>query len=46
MSRFPTMDPADDAVAVYEANAGYARPEATTVANAEVATRKGATLRA
>jgi glycine/D-amino acid oxidase-like deaminating enzyme len=44
-SRFPTMDPADDAMGVYEANAGYVRPEETTIANAEVATRKGATLR-
>jgi len=43
--RFPTMDPADDAVAVYESNAGYVRPEETTIANAEVAARKGATLR-
>jgi monomeric sarcosine oxidase len=44
-SRFPTMSPADDALAVYEANAGYVRPEETTIANAEVAARKGATLR-
>lgn len=43
--RFPTMNPADDAVAVYEANAGYVRPEETTIANAEVAAKKGATLR-
>lgn len=43
--RFPTMNPADDAVAVYEANAGYVRPEETTMANAEVAAKKGATLR-
>ncbi|WOF23463.1 N-methyl-L-tryptophan oxidase [Microbacterium betulae] len=43
--RFPTMDPADDAMAVYEANAGYVRPEETTIANAEVAARKGAALR-
>lgn len=43
--RFPTMRPADDALAVYEANAGYVRPEETTIANAEVAARKGATLR-
>ncbi|PJJ57991.1 monomeric sarcosine oxidase [Mumia flava] len=44
-ARFPTMDPADDAMAVYEANAGYVRPEETTIANAEVAVRKGAALR-
>lgn len=43
--RFPTMDPADDALALYEKNAGYVRPEETTIANAEVAARKGATLR-
>ncbi|WP_159501453.1 N-methyl-L-tryptophan oxidase [Microbacterium sp. 18062] len=43
--RFPTMDPADDALAVYEREAGYVRPEETTIANAEVAARKGATLR-
>lgn len=43
--RFPTMHPADDALAVYEANAGYVRPEQTTIANAEVAAAKGATLR-
>lgn len=43
--RFPTMAPADDAVAVYESNAGYVRPEETTFANAEVAAKKGATLR-
>ncbi|GAA1467423.1 N-methyl-L-tryptophan oxidase [Microbacterium thalassium] len=43
--RFPTIDPADDALAVYEADAGYVRPEETTIANAEVAARRGATLR-
>lgn len=43
-TRFPTMDPADDALGLYEANAGYVRPEETTLANAEVAARKGATL--
>ncbi|WP_066903738.1 N-methyl-L-tryptophan oxidase [Millisia brevis] len=43
--RFPTMNPADDAMAVYEQNAGYVRPEETTLANAEVAARKGAILR-
>ncbi|AGP31277.1 N-methyl-L-tryptophan oxidase [Corynebacterium terpenotabidum] len=43
-TRFPTMDPADDALGLYEANAGYVRPEETTIANAEVAARKGATL--
>lgn len=43
--RFPTMAPADDAIALYEENAGYVRPEETTIAHAEVARRKGATLR-
>ncbi|SDN98636.1 sarcosine oxidase, monomeric form [Klenkia soli] len=43
--RFPTMDPADDAMAVYEAEAGYVRPEETVVAQAEVAARSGADLR-
>ncbi|AWT25694.1 Monomeric sarcosine oxidase [Corynebacterium provencense] len=43
-ARFPTMDPADDALGLYEANAGYVRPEETTIANAEVAAGKGATL--
>ncbi len=43
--RFPTMAPAPDALAVYESNAGYVRPEQTTIANAEVAARHGATLR-
>ncbi|MEO6880664.1 MAG: N-methyl-L-tryptophan oxidase [Mycobacteriaceae bacterium] len=43
--RFPTMDPAPDTLALYEANAGYVRPEETTIANAEVAARAGASLR-
>lgn len=43
--RFPTMNPADDVMAVYEENAGYVRPEETTLANAEVAAQHGATLR-
>ncbi|ANF57721.1 N-methyl-L-tryptophan oxidase [Halotalea alkalilenta] len=43
--RFPTMNPTDDAFALYEPNAGYVRPEETTMANAEVAARKGATIR-
>lgn len=43
--RFPTMNPADHVLALYEQNAGYVRPEETTIANAEVAARKGATLR-
>ncbi|WP_392507763.1 N-methyl-L-tryptophan oxidase [Naumannella halotolerans] len=43
-ARFPTMNPQPDALAVYEDNAGYARPEETMFANAEVAARKGAEL--
>jgi monomeric sarcosine oxidase len=43
--RFPGMRPAEHAVGLYEANAGYTRPELTTIANAEVAARKGATIR-
>lgn len=44
-ARFPTMSPADDALGLYERDAGYVRPEETTIANAEVAAAKGATLR-
>lgn len=44
-ARFPTMRPAADAVGLYETAAGYVRPEETTIANAEVAARKGAALR-
>lgn len=44
-ARFPTMRPHPEALALYEANAGYVRPEETTIANAEVAQRLGATLR-
>lgn len=43
--RFPTMNPHDDALGLYEAEAGYVRPEETVLANVEVARRKGATLR-
>lgn len=42
--RFPTMNPQDHALGLYEANAGYVRPEETTMANAEVAQRKGADI--
>lgn len=44
-SRFPTFDPRDGALGLYEDNAGYVRPEETVIANAEVAAKKGATLR-
>jgi sarcosine oxidase len=43
-SRFPTMDPADHAVGVYEPNAGYVRPEETVLANVDLARRHGAVL--
>lgn len=43
--RFPTMDPDDGALGLYEENAGYVRPEETTIANAELAAAKGAVLR-
>lgn len=43
--RFPTMGPADHAVGLYERNAGFVRPEETTLANADLARRHGADLR-
>ena len=43
--RFPTLAPPPHAFGLYEANAGYTRPEQTTIANAEVARRRGADLR-
>jgi sarcosine oxidase len=43
--RFPTFDPADDEVGVYEAVAGFVRPEATVTAHLELAGRSGAELR-
>jgi sarcosine oxidase len=43
--RFPTMSPADDEVGLYEAVAGFVRPEATVSAHLELAARKGAELR-
>lgn len=43
--RFPTMDPHDDALGLYEKAAGYVRPEETVIANVEVAQRYGADLR-
>ncbi|MET1053592.1 MAG: N-methyl-L-tryptophan oxidase [Mycetocola sp.] len=42
--RFPAMRPADHAVGLYEANAGFVNPELTTAANIQVATRHGAQL--
>ena len=43
--RFPTMTPADDEVGLYEAVAGFVRPEATVTAHLELAARRGAELR-
>lgn len=42
--RFPTLTPADDEVALYEAKAGFVRPEATVRSHLELATRAGAQL--
>ncbi|WP_328559343.1 N-methyl-L-tryptophan oxidase [Streptomyces coelicoflavus] len=43
-SRFPTLSPADDEVALYEARAGLLRPENTVAAHLQLATRQGADL--
>lgn len=43
--RFPTLTPADDEVGVYEAVAGFVRPEATVSAWLSLAARRGAELR-
>ncbi|WP_338758170.1 N-methyl-L-tryptophan oxidase [Nocardia vulneris] len=42
--RFPNFTPADDDIAVYEANGGFARPEVTVQAHIDLALRAGATL--
>lgn len=42
--RFPTFALADDDVALYEAKAGFARPEMTVAAHLDLAARAGATL--
>jgi sarcosine oxidase len=42
--RFPTLTPRDDEVALFEANAGFVRPEATVSAHLELAARHGAQL--
>ncbi|MFJ7770571.1 N-methyl-L-tryptophan oxidase [Streptomyces sp. NPDC097107] len=42
--RFPTLTPADDEVALYEAKAGLLRPENTVAAHLQLATRQGADL--
>ena len=43
--RFPTMAPQPDEVALYEAKAGFVRPEATVAAHLTLAARAGADLR-
>src|SRR3954469_23389424 len=43
--RFPTFDPADDEVAVFEEIAGFVRPEATVTAHLQLAAARGAELR-
>jgi sarcosine oxidase len=45
VKRFPTMRPAEQAVGLYEDNAGFTRPEQTVLANLTVARRSGAELR-
>ncbi|HET6860364.1 MAG TPA: N-methyl-L-tryptophan oxidase [Streptomyces sp.] len=42
--RFPTLAPADDEVALYEARAGLVRPEHTVAAHLQLATGHGADL--
>lgn len=42
--RFPTFTPAEDELALYEAKAGFARPEATVAAQLLLAERAGAEL--
>jgi sarcosine oxidase len=43
--RFPTLAPGPDEVALYEAKAGFVRPEATVAAHLHLAGAKGADLR-
>jgi sarcosine oxidase len=43
--RFPAFDPPEGSVAVWDARAGYLRPEACIEAHATLARRAGATLR-
>jgi len=42
--RFPTLTPADDEVALFEAKAGFVRPEATVTAHLQLGARQGAEL--
>jgi sarcosine oxidase len=43
-ARFPNFTPHPDAIALYEAKAGFARPELTVLAHLELAQKSGATL--
>ncbi|WP_433367636.1 N-methyl-L-tryptophan oxidase [Actinoplanes sp. CA-142083] len=43
--RYPTLAPQPGEVALFEAKAGFVRPEATVAANLELAARRGADLR-
>ncbi|MCW3819818.1 N-methyl-L-tryptophan oxidase [Micromonospora sp. DR5-3] len=43
--RFPTFSPRDEEVALFEAKAGFVRPEVTVAAHLELAGRHGADLR-
>ncbi|BCJ49788.1 N-methyltryptophan oxidase [Actinoplanes sp. NBRC 14428] len=43
--RFPTLTPAPDEVALFEAKAGFVRPEQSVTAHLELAARHGADLR-
>jgi sarcosine oxidase len=43
--RFPTLAPGPDDIALYEANAGFVRPEETVRAHLDLAGRHGADLR-
>lgn len=44
-ARFPTFTPRDGDIALFEAKAGFARPELTVQAHLDLAERAGATLR-
>jgi sarcosine oxidase len=44
-ARFPTLNPQNDEVALFEAKAGFVRPEATVAAHLRLAQRHGADLR-
>jgi monomeric sarcosine oxidase len=44
-ARFPAFTPAPDEIALFEANAGFVRPEATVTAHVGLATDAGADLR-